>query len=59
MDPMEPSVVAADGHELTASRRVAWLAAVIRGYQHYPETFGEDWTRILAESLTCHLWPNG
>lgn len=37
--------------------RVDWLAALITGYKHYPETFGDDWPRELAESLACHLWP--
>ena len=37
--------------------RVDWLAALVTGYNHYPETFGDDWPRELAESLACHLWP--
>ena len=39
------------------SDRVDWLAEWIEGYKHYPETFGDDWPRELAESLACRLWP--
>lgn len=38
--------------------RAKWLAALISGYDHYPETFGEDWPKVLADSLSCHLWPD-
>lgn len=38
--------------------QVKWLASLLHGYEHYPETFGEDWPNVLAESLACHLWPD-